>query len=571
MADSGTYTPETIARRIEIAKSLLGDPKQPVRHWAEGLNELAKGYFGGKMFADAENAEKTNNSDLSKAYLSALGIGSPAAPSADAAPPPANSAATPSPSFVSSNPQPTTSGPTASQDYGKVIAGIESGGKYDAIGPVTKTGDRAYGRYQVMGANIPSWTKEAIGVEMTPQQFAASPEAQDAVFKKKFGSYVDKYGPEGAARAWFAGEGGMNNPNAKDILGTTVSSYADKFRNGLGPQPIPNVITPPQAVPIPNAAPEEKPVVMTGSPSGRVVQALSQPPVPSPTPMQGGNTRSAIVQMLNSPNPAVQKMGRTLAAGLIQKQFTEDVPTNDMKEYQAAVRQGFKGTLLEYQTKLKEAGKPVTNINQQQESEYEKAMGKQFADANMEIIKSAGSARGKIATLDRLNTLLKDPSIYTGAGGQGVLELKRLGKAIGIDVGDVGPAEAAKSISNQFALELRNPSGGAGMPGAMSDKDREFLQSMVPGLGQNPQGNALIIDYMKRVAQRSVDVERLRQAYVRKHGRLNEGFYSELADWSDAHPLFTEDDMKKAAVPAPAAGAPTGASIDDLLRKYGGK
>ena len=55
---------------------------------------------------------------------------------------------------------------------------------------------------------------------MTPEQFLASPQLQDAVFQGKFNQYVQKYGPEGAAKAWFAGEQGMNNPNAKDVLGT---------------------------------------------------------------------------------------------------------------------------------------------------------------------------------------------------------------------------------------------------------------------------------------------------------------------------------------------------------------
>ena len=69
---------------------------------------------------------------------------------------------------------------------------------------------------------------------MTPQQFLANPQAQDAVFKAKFGQYVNKYGPEGAARAWFAGEGGMNNPNAKDVNGTTVAQYGNRFMAALG-------------------------------------------------------------------------------------------------------------------------------------------------------------------------------------------------------------------------------------------------------------------------------------------------------------------------------------------------
>jgi hypothetical protein len=277
------------------------------------------------------------------------------------------------------------------------------------------------------------------------------------------------------------------------------------------------------------------------------------------------NVASTIRALISNP--------QTRAYGLqLYGQFaTGGKPTDDMRELNAVnAERKARGEapmgLLDYQVKLKEAGKPVTNINQQQESEYEKSAGKHFADLNFEIPKMASSARGKIATLDRLGSLLSDPNVTTGAGANAILEAKRLAKQIGIDVGDLGPAEAVRAISNQFALELRNPQGGAGMPGALSDKDREFLQSMVPGLLQNPAGNKLIIDYMKRVAQRSVDVERLRQSYVRKNGRLNEGFFNELADYSEAHPLFADADNAPVQTPAAQTGAP---SIDDLLKKYG--
>jgi hypothetical protein len=117
--------------------------------------------------------------------------------------------------------------------YANAISNNESGGNYGELGPVTRTGDRAYGKYQVMGANVGPWTREVLGREMTPQEFVANPQAQDAVFNAKFGQYTQKYGPEGAARAWFAGEGGMNDPNRRDQLGTTVSAYANKFNTGL--------------------------------------------------------------------------------------------------------------------------------------------------------------------------------------------------------------------------------------------------------------------------------------------------------------------------------------------------
>ena len=115
------------------------------------------------------------------------------------------------------------------------IASIESAGSgdYSAKGPVTKSGDRAYGRYQVMGANIPDWSKEALGVALTPEQFLVDPKAQDAVFDHRFGGYTAKYGPEGAARAWFSGEGGMNNPNASDG-NLTNDQYAARFNSAMG-------------------------------------------------------------------------------------------------------------------------------------------------------------------------------------------------------------------------------------------------------------------------------------------------------------------------------------------------
>jgi hypothetical protein len=136
-----------------------------------------------------------------------------------------------SPSSLPSSPSSLSS--SSSGDYGSAISNIESGGRYDLLGPVTRTGDRAYGKYQIMGSNIPEWTRAALGREMSPQEFLADQKAQDAVFAQRFGQYVEKYGPGGAARAWFAGEGGMNNPNATDQLGTSVADYERRFNAGL--------------------------------------------------------------------------------------------------------------------------------------------------------------------------------------------------------------------------------------------------------------------------------------------------------------------------------------------------
>jgi hypothetical protein len=128
------------------------------------------------------------------------------------------------------------SAPRPSSRYADAISTVESGGNYREIGPHTGSMGRALGKYQVMSANVGPWSKEVLGREVTPQEFINDPKLQDAIFEGKFGQYVEKYGPDGAARAWFAGEKGMKNPNAKDAFGTTVDEYSRRFNKALGPQ-----------------------------------------------------------------------------------------------------------------------------------------------------------------------------------------------------------------------------------------------------------------------------------------------------------------------------------------------
>jgi hypothetical protein len=118
----------------------------------------------------------------------------------------------------------------------QVIGGMESSNRYDAVGPDTGGGKKALGKYQVMDFNVGPWTQEALGRALTPEQFLASPQAQEAVADFKLGQYIKQFGsPEAAARAWFAGAGGMNNAGAKDVLGTSVQGYGQKFAQAFGP------------------------------------------------------------------------------------------------------------------------------------------------------------------------------------------------------------------------------------------------------------------------------------------------------------------------------------------------
>jgi len=119
--------------------------------------------------------------------------------------------------------------------YAQSIKAIESGGKYGIVGPTHPKYGRALGAYQVMEANLPQWSQQTLGRTVTPDEFLANPQIQDAIFNAKFGEAVTKYGnPQDAASVWFTGQPLAKGANRRDVLGTTGQAYVDKFNRGLG-------------------------------------------------------------------------------------------------------------------------------------------------------------------------------------------------------------------------------------------------------------------------------------------------------------------------------------------------
>lgn len=128
------------------------------------------------------------------------------------------------------------------------IGSIESSNNYGIVGPATKrkdgSVDRPYGKYQVMGSNIPQWTAEVFGKPMTPDEFLANSKAQDAVFDAKFGQYLKKTGSAmDAASMWFTGRPASKVPNeTTDALGTSIPAYLAKFAKASGAAPAGGVV-----------------------------------------------------------------------------------------------------------------------------------------------------------------------------------------------------------------------------------------------------------------------------------------------------------------------------------------
>jgi hypothetical protein len=162
---------------------------------------------------------------------------------------------------------------------------------------------------------------------------------------------------------------------------------------------------------------------------------------------------------------------------------------------------------------------------------------KDIAETRKNIMNGGFAASSNIAKYQQLGKLLEgvDGGTLTATGTQIASTMNSLGFKIDKNLPN---KEAAAALGNQMALELRNPANGAGMPGAMSDADRNYLVSMIPNAGQSLQGRKQLIDAQIQISERSKQVAAFARNYEKKYGRLDNGFFEQMQAWSDSNPLF---------------------------------
>lgn len=91
-------------------------------------------------------------------------------------------------------------------------------------------GERAMGAYQVMPGNLPQWSKEALGREVTEEEFMESREIQDRIFLHQAMKSLRKNGNvDDIASIWFTGQPVSKMWNVSDGS-ITAPDYLMKFR-----------------------------------------------------------------------------------------------------------------------------------------------------------------------------------------------------------------------------------------------------------------------------------------------------------------------------------------------------
>jgi hypothetical protein len=242
--------------------------------------------------------------------------------------------------------------------------------------------------------------------------------------------------------------------------------------------------------------------------------------VPQVNPAVGPDYNKALAVALGSRSPLVQALGAQTIGEMTkpqklgadeqlvrfnpQSQKYETIgagapkATNEYKNYQEAVRGGYKGSFPEYQFALKKAGASNTVVNT--EKSYGQAFGQGLAGNDVKLYDSASRAPQMLETVKETRKLLDNDKLYVGFGANQKLDLARAADAFGITGKDT--AEKISNTQRLFAARAQATldsvkESGLGAGNGFTDKDREFLE-------KSKLGN---IVYSRDALKQQLDIE----------------------------------------------------------------
>lgn len=269
---------------------------------------------------------------------------------------------------------------------------------------------------------------------------------------------------------------------------------------------------------------------------------------------------SAMATAMNSGNPALQKMAMGAFNHLFDAttpkapDYRSTNPTAAITEFEYARRNGYQGNFENFLDQKRQAltvNMPGSH-SQQFETAYDKTVGEQNGKDFIALQQAPGNTLGRLQTMSDIHNMLGSAG---GFMGRSLQELKMAANRLGINVEGLDAGQAAGALENALVLQMRSTADGGGMPGAMSDADRKFLEKSVPGLDMTPGGRSKYLEIQKRILGRQQEVAGAAREYASQNGgRIDYNFNTRLEDIRKRH-LFDDIDVARPDTPLPSAPA----------------
>lgn len=205
-------------------------------------------------------------------------------------------------------------------------------------------------------------------------------------------------------------------------------------------------------------------------------------------------------------------------------------PTDDMREYDAARGQGYKGTLQEWIAAKPKTGSSVTvNTGEGQDGALNKALSTKEGEAWSSYKDAAAVSSSNSQDFEILGELLQQAP-------QGPIT----GRLADTFKGFSAAGDAANSIIKRVAPTLRAPGSGA-----TSDIEYDGMLKSLPSLVQSPEANAMVLSIMQAKAQLNVERGRIVTAY--QNGEMSVAEARSAMDAVNAQSIMTPE-MKRALI-----------------------
>lgn len=293
--------------------------------------------------------------------------------------------------------------------------------------------------------------------------------------------------------------------------------------------------------------------------------------------LQDGADMSELIGVMSDPWAAENRGVSAISQALLQREFQKSDPMYQMNLEKGQLElDALRNPQPDYPTSVQEylfsqdnpdfldspfAQKGGVTVNTGDgSSAFRKKFDELQATRYNDIQTEGEAAQRALNSFSAMEKALDDPAFYSGAGGETVLGLKRLGAAMGINPEGITSMESFNALSKQAALDIMGGSLGTGF----SNADRDFVIEQVANLGNTPQGNKAIIGIQRKIAERKGEIAALATKYVQDKGQLDEGFDTVVREYAETNPLFDEQTGEPPS-PGPVPGA-----VEDGYRFKGG-
>ena len=210
---------------------------------------------------------------------------------------------------------------------------------------------------------------------------------------------------------------------------------------------------------------------------------------------------------------------------------------------------------------------PIISIINQGKDALADALGKKDAERVDSLESNAQTAINALAEIDRMSAAIESGRFITGVFSDFRVFLARFADFVGASeetkelLGDAATSDTLDAAANRLAVEA------ASNLGRITNMSLQFIRDSLPSLMRTPEGNRILLEVMRRKAEREIQLATLADEYIQRFSTLrpkdHKTYFQAVRDLDQEDPIIT-DELRQRIIEGSKSTAP---SFKDLFSK----